>query len=68
MTGTPMTRPSRRDFLSAMAAAGGVATFGLPAFARADETSAKNVATALASHAHDWDWLLGSWDVFHRRL
>ncbi|MGH8173667.1 MAG: hypothetical protein ACREPX_11000, partial [Rhodanobacteraceae bacterium] len=58
----------RRDFLSAMAAAGGVAAFGLPAFARADETSAKNAATVLASHAHDWDWLLGSWDVFHRRL
>ncbi|MDT8757698.1 hypothetical protein MZO42_03215 [Sphingomonas psychrotolerans] len=21
-----------------------------------------------AAHAHDWDWLIGSWDVWHRRL
>lgn len=24
--------------------------------------------TALAAHAHDWDWLVGTWNVKHRRL
>ena len=39
------------------------------------ELIALGAATALpslpgfaAGHEQDWDWLLGSWDVFHSRL
>jgi len=48
----PMRKVSRRDCLLLMAA--GAASPMLPASA--------------ADHEHDWDWLLGNWDVFHSRL
>lgn len=52
---------SRRRFL---AAAAGAATCSLvsPAFAFAPITAQASV------HAQDWQWLVGSWDVWHRRL
>ncbi len=59
MTENMPTR-TRRDFIAAMSIAGSAAAFGLPAFAAA-QSGAKDPA-------HDWDWLLGNWDVWHRRL
>ncbi|RPH51568.1 MAG: twin-arginine translocation signal domain-containing protein, partial [Lysobacterales bacterium] len=58
MTENMPTR-TRRDFIAAMSIAGGAAAFGLPAFA--EQSGRKDPA-------HDWDWLLGNWDVLHRRL
>ena len=55
-----MPARTRRDFIAAMSIAGGAAALGLPAFAAA-QSGGKDPA-------HDWDWLLGSWDVWHRRL
>ena len=46
----------RRELLFGAAAAGGALAMPAPLFG--GETS----------HAHDWDWLVGSWDVWHRRL
>jgi hypothetical protein len=44
-----------------MSALGGALTLGLPIWhARA--------ADAASSHANDWRWLVGNWDVWHRRL
>lgn len=51
---TPM--PTRRDVMIAMALAGAAAACG-PAF-----------ASKGAAPEHDWDWLIGDWDVWHRRL
>ncbi len=47
-----MSALTRRDCLALLAA--GVSLPGMPALASA--------------HEQDWDWLLGSWDVWHRRL
>lgn len=51
--------PARRRLLLAAAAAGGAAALGLP-WLRAH--------AAASARAHDWDWLIGNWDVRHRRL
>lgn len=51
--------PVRRQLLAAAAA---MPLLGLPAFA------ATPAAAGTAAHTHDWQWLLGSWDVWHRRL
>lgn len=61
-----MPSPSRREFLAALAAVGGAAAFALPAFATSP--AAGTNAPGSAGHAHDWDWLIGRWDVWHRRL
>lgn len=47
---------TRRDVMIAMAMAGVASACG-PAF-----------ANGRPDHAHDWDWLIGNWDVWHRRL
>jgi hypothetical protein len=56
--------PARRDVVAALgamgAAMGGAAAFGLPGLALAQDDQ--------SGRAHDWDWLVGSWDVWHRRL
>lgn len=52
-----MPQVSRRLFLARAAAA------ALPLCAG----WAPRLAAA-SSHAHDWDWLIGNWDVQHRRL
>jgi len=31
-------------------------------------TAAKSRIVGEPAHAHDWDWLIGNWDVWHRRL
>lgn len=56
-------RQTRRDFMVAMAMAGIAAASGT-AFAG----SQRRRAADLAARAHDWDWLIGDWDVWHRRL
>jgi hypothetical protein len=50
---------TRRDFLASLMAMGGIAAAGLPGIV--DAANSEN-------HAHDWDWLVGNWDVWHRRL
>ncbi|WP_206185323.1 hypothetical protein [Sphingosinicella sp. CPCC 101087] len=55
---------ARRQFVFGLAAAGGASAFGLPGMAAAQLGSGGDAA----AHAHDWDWLEGSWDVWHRRL
>jgi hypothetical protein len=49
----------RRDALACLGAAGGLAAFGLPRAAFGADP---------ALHRHDWDWLVGNWNVSHRRL
>lgn len=49
------TNLSRRSVI----AAGGIGLVGLPALAR---------PILQAGHERDWAWLIGSWDVHHRRL
>lgn len=64
---------TRREVMATMAIAGAAAAFGIPGYAaaqtrRSTPGSASSSATELAAHAHDWEWLVGSWDVWHRRL
>lgn len=49
----------RRDVLRGGAAAGGMLAMIAPASALFAKGSPR---------AHDWDWLIGNWDVWHRRL
>ena len=49
---------NRRDVMIAMAMTGAAA---------ASPSVLANGKDASA-HAHDWDWLIGNWDVWHRRL
>lgn len=51
----PDHRPDRRNVLAAL---GGLTLAGAPPFARA----------GAAGHERDWAWLVGNWDVSHRRL
>jgi len=67
-----MVVQTRREFLTLLACSGGVVATGWPSL-RALSAPTGNGANAaagpdLALRAHDWDWLVGSWDVFHRRL
>jgi hypothetical protein len=50
--------PSRRDLLLTLAAGGGAARHG----------SIGRAASAAADHRSDWAWLIGNWEVRHRRL
>jgi len=52
---------TRRDLMIAMAIAG-VASSLNPLFGTIGH------AATSSSNARDWDWLVGSWDVWHRRL
>src|SRR5688572_8509036 len=51
---------TRRDVMVAMAMAGVAAACG-PAFASKQRSG-------VVAPEHDWDWLIGNWDVWHRRL
>jgi hypothetical protein len=51
----------------AMAIAGGASACGFGGYAMALRSAGAN-ATELEVRARDWDWLVGSWDVWHRRL
>jgi len=56
-----MKNPSdltRREILAGMLASGAASFI----------TGARAETPAAPAHAHDWDWLLGDWDVFHSRL
>jgi hypothetical protein len=54
---SPIPILSRREALALLAAGGGAVC--APALA---------TTPAGAAHEHDWDWLLGNWDVWHSRL
>lgn len=54
----PLLNPARRDWLIRTALAGTAVSLGLPAWA----------ATATKDPRHDWDWLVGDFDVWHKRL
>jgi len=60
MTNTPLTR---RDAIYTALAVGMVA-----ASAHAQTGEQKNMTADLEAHRHDWDWLIGSWNVRHHRL
>jgi len=55
----------RRDFLANVAMLAGTGVCGLPGrgWAQSSLTSA-----GAAAGMHDWDWLVGGWTVWHRRL
>src|SRR5262245_17662123 len=48
---------TRRDFIMRTLMAGGAMHIGPRVLARSS-----------GDHTHDWQWLVGTWDVFHRRL
>ena len=50
---------NRRQLVEAIILAGGAAAFDMPAWAEAPRPDA---------HRDDWRWLVGNWDVWHRRL
>ncbi|WP_199193023.1 hypothetical protein [Allosphingosinicella deserti] len=52
----------RRALITCASAAALAFPFGRAAFA------GQAAANDLAAHAHDWDWLKGNWNVWHRRL
>jgi hypothetical protein len=55
--------PSRRQALAVLAAS------TLAASCAVAQTGENSMTDAdLARHAHDWDWLVGNWNVRHRRL
>ncbi|UHQ23996.1 hypothetical protein LVB77_04570 [Lysobacter sp. 5GHs7-4] len=56
--------PARRRFVGLGLA--GAAALALPAWSLA--TSAAPAAAGLGPHSDDWRWLVGNWDVRHRRL
>jgi hypothetical protein len=55
----PPLHVTRRNMLIGLAMTGGASAFGGIALAS---------PAAPAAHARDWEWLTGSWDVWHRRL
>src|SRR5262245_45578484 len=55
---------TRRTLLGAFAATSAALAFPWSAQTRADSPA----STELAPRAHDWDWLVGNWNVWHRRL
>jgi hypothetical protein len=50
----------------ALVLAAGAAVLGATASASAQPVPGED--PALAAHRHDWDWLVGSWNVRHHRL
>lgn len=69
-TGAAAPWQARRDFLAGLAMAGGAAMIGLPewSLARSASDPATRPDPETMAHAGDWAWLVGSWDVWHRRL
>src|SRR5262245_24663577 len=58
---------TRRTFIGAFALTGAAAALGLSEHAQG-RCGPLPPRSELAAHAHDWDWLIGNWDVWHRRL
>jgi hypothetical protein len=54
---------ARRAVLLSLGAGGAAAALGLPGCQAAPVMGVSN-----SEHVHDWDWLVGNWDVRHRRL
>ncbi|HEY5850296.1 MAG TPA: hypothetical protein VIT62_05975 [Lysobacter sp.] len=52
---------ARRDFITAALAAAATSSLGLPVLAATADAAA-------SAHTRDWQWLLGNWNVWHRRL
>ncbi len=64
MTETRHLQTRRAAITAALAVAGGVAAIATDARGNA----APAAAPGLTGHEHDWDWLVGRWNVRHRRL
>ena len=65
----PLQTQSRREVLLALF--GGSASCLLSPFARAGvdaQQGTRDAPVDVAKHARDWQWLVGNWDVQHRRL
>jgi hypothetical protein len=60
----PEPTTTRRDALVTALAAS--AALSLPALAQTGDHAVSD--PSLEQHRHDWDWLVGSWNVRHRRL
>lgn len=59
---------TRRDAIGAALTAGTVATLIARPSAAAAQSRAASTDAVLDRHRHDWDWLVGRWNVRHRRL
>lgn len=64
------TDPTRRAALTAMLAAGGGAALvaSAPGAFAQGAAPGQPPADGLTGHEHDWDWLVGRWNVRHSRL
>lgn len=66
------TQVTRRDAIAgSIAAAAGLSALSLssgPAGATSSGAPPADEDSIWRAHAHDWDWLIGSWHVQHRRL
>ena len=60
-----MSHPSRRHFLAQAIAA---ASLPLSSAWATRLFAAEGKRADPSAHAHDWDWLIGNWDVKHSRL
>ena len=58
---------TRRTFIGVCAMTSAAAALGLSEHAQA-RCGPLAPRTELAARAHDWDWLIGNWDVWNRRL
>lgn len=58
----------RRDFLIGAGIGGAAAMLGLPAQSVCALIIDPSAPDDPSAHARDWAWLLGNWDVRHRRL
>ena len=52
----------RRRLIETMILAGGAAAFGVPVWSQSPSPADGD------AHRDDWRWLVGNWDVWHRRL
>lgn len=59
---------TRRDFLARMAAVSGAAMLAPSGFVLAQILPNAGTQQQTAPHIDDWRWLVGNWDVWHRRL
>ena len=67
MNGRAASR-TRREFLARMATIGGAAVLAPSGFVLAQIQPNAGTRQQTAPHLDDWRWLVGNWDVWHRRL
>jgi len=65
--GSPSSR-TRREVIAALAGASAAAALGFVGHPAQAARGTAASSAELAAHAHDWDWLVGTWDVWHCRL